>query len=227
MALWRIHLDRLRERDVNARVMDDSKFRRLAQNIKDTGELESFPLVAKVKDADDFLIISGHHRTRAARSAGHMVVPCIVIERELTEDEITSKQLAHNALAGYDDQDLLRELYDSMKDINAKLSSGLTEMELKQKDVAVPTDALDFEFEFEPVYILFMAAGAKRFEEAINRLEAGVPILAADKADFDAYVKMVNAVSKREDIRNIAGIMSKIIDIVDAHYKANPAPKKG
>jgi hypothetical protein len=218
MALWRIHLDRLRERDVNARYMDDSKFRRLTENIKSEGELESFPLVVKNGDADDFTIISGHHRTRAARAAGHLIVPCIVIERELTEDEITSKQLAHNALAGQDDADLLRALYDSMQDINAKLASGLTEMELKPAAEPVPTDALDFEFEFEPVYILFMASGAKRWRETLDRLEKDVPVLGADKADFDRYVKMVNTVSKREEIRNIAGIMTKIMDVVEQHY---------
>lgn len=218
MAVWRVHLDRLKERDINARVMDDSTFRRLAENIKAGGELESFPLVLKRPDEDGFTIISGHHRTRAARAAGHMIVPCIVIERELSEDEIISKQLAHNALAGHDDADLLRELYNSMSDINAKLASGLTEMELKQAEDPVPTDALDFEFDFEPVYILFMASGAKRFQDMLDRLEKDVPVLAADKADFDGYVKMVNTVSKREDIRNIAGIMAKVIGIVNDHY---------
>lgn len=218
MALYKVHLDRMRERDVNARVMDDAKFRRLVENIKETGELESFPLLRKVGEQDQFDIISGHHRTRAARTAGMMVVPCIVIERELTDDEVTAKQLAHNALAGHDDADLLRELYNSMSDINARLHSGLTEMELKQPEPAVPTDALDFEFEFEPVYILFMTSGAKRFQDMLDRLEKDVPVLAADKADFAEYVKMVNAVSKREDIRNIAGIMAKVISIVNAHY---------
>jgi uncharacterized ParB-like nuclease family protein len=227
MAIYRVHLDRMRERDVNARVMDDSKFRRLVENIKEVGEFESLPLLRKVQGQDAFDIISGHHRTRAARTAGLMTVPCLVIERELTDDEVTAKQLAHNALAGHDDADLLRELYNSMSDINARLHSGLTEMELKQPEVAVPTDALDFEFDFEPIYILFMASGNQRFMEALDRLEKDVPVLAADKADFDAYVKMVNQVSKREDIRNIAGIMGKIIGIVNAHYKAQPAPKKG
>lgn len=219
MALWRIHVDRLRERDVNAQVMDDSKFRRLTENIKDSGELESFPLVVKVADEDAFTIISGHHRTRAARTAGILTIPCIVIERELTEDEIISKQLAHNALSGHSDADLLRELYDSIQDVSAKLASGLTELELKKIEPPVPTDALDFEFEFEPIYILFMTSGAARFQEMLARLEKDVPVLAADKADFERYVKMVNTVSRDRNVRNIAGIMTAVMDIVDEHYR--------
>lgn len=219
LALWRIHVDRLRERDVNAQVMDDFKFRRLTENIKDSGDLESFPLVRKLGESDGFEIISGHHRTRAARTAGILTIPCIVIERELTEDEVISKQLAHNALSGHSDADLLRELYDSINDVNAKLASGLTDLELKKPDVPVPTDALDFEFEFEPIYILFMTAGAKRFEEMLGKLEKDVPVLAADKADFERYVKMVNTVSKDRNVRNIAGIMTEIMNIVDEHYR--------
>lgn len=219
MGVWKIHLDRLRERDVNARVMDDAKFRRLSENIKGEGELESFPLVAKVKDKDDFTIISGHHRTRAARAAGLMIVPCIVIEREMTEDEITSKQLSHNSLEGYDNQDLLQQMYDSIKSIDAKLASGLTDLEVEPEEAPVPTDALDFEFDFEPVYILFMTTGSQRFEKMLERLESDAKVYAADKADFERYVNMVNTVSKKENVRNIAGIIMAIMDIVDAHYK--------
>lgn len=219
MAIWRVHLDSLRERDLNARVMEDEKFRRLSENIKKGGELESFPLVTPIKDRDEFTIISGHHRTRAARFAHVMVIPVIVIERELTEDEIKAKQLAHNALAGYDDNDVLRELYQSIEDLDQRLATGLSEMELKAQEPAIPSPEIGVEFEFEPVYILFMESGHKKFQEMLDRLEPEAAVYAADKADFDAYVKMVNQVSKKEGVRNIAGIMAKVIDIVEGHYK--------
>jgi hypothetical protein len=218
MAIWKVHLDSLRERDVNAQVLEDEKFRRLTQNIKKGGELESLPLTTPVPGRNEFYIISGHHRVRAARFAGVMIIHVIVIERELTEDEITAKQLAHNALTGYSDPDVLKALYDSIRDIDARLESGLTELETKLELPTPPASSMDFEFSYEPVYILFLAKQQQAFEGMLDRLEQGVPIYAADKDDFGAYVKMVQAVSKAAGVRNIAGIMKEIVRIVDQHY---------
>lgn len=219
MSIWKVHLDSLRERDMNARVMEDEKFRRLTENIKAEGDLESLPLVTPVPGRNEFYIISGHHRTRAARSAGIMVIHVIVIERELTPDEITSKQLSHNSLAGYDDPDVLAELYNSIRDLDAKLATGLTDLETAMEAPMVPTSQVEVSFNYEPVYILFLSRQAEAFVGMFDRLEQEVPIFAADMEDFDAYVKMVGSVTKHEGIRNISGVMSHIIKIVNDHYK--------
>lgn len=218
MAIYKVHLDSLRERDVNARVMEDQKFRRLTENIKKQGDLESLPLVSPVPDRDEFYIISGHHRTRAARAAGVKIIHVICIEKDLSYDEITAKQLSHNALAGFDNPDVLRELYESIKDIDAKLESGLTDLEIKVDAPQIPADQMEVEFNYEPVYILFLQKQARAFEGMLDRLEQDTTIMAADKEDFAGYVKMVNTVSKREGIRNIAAIFSKVIEIVNDHY---------
>lgn len=218
-SVWKVHLDSLRERDVNARVMEQNKFKQLSANIGASGELESLPLVTPVPGRDEFYIISGHHRTRAARQAGVMVVAVLVIERELTDDEITAKQLAHNALAGYDDADTLKRLYESIQDLDQRIASGLTDLEIKVEAPSIPSDEIDVQFEFEPVYILFMKAGHERFQEMLDKLEDDAKIYAADKEDFARYTKMINTVSKSANIRNVAGIMTKIMDIVDEHFK--------
>lgn len=214
LAIWKVHLDQLRERDVNARVMDDDQFRRLTENIRDEGMLESLPLVWKMPgDRHEFMIISGHHRTRASRSAGLMVIPVLVIERELSEDEIISKQLAHNALSGYDNQELLKQLYDSIEDINAKLASGLTDLEINVEVPSIPTDDIDVEFDFEPIYIMFMKSGADRFEDFIDQLEPSAKKYMADREEFNKFAETVQRISKYKDIRNIVGIMSYMLDL--------------
>lgn len=224
MAIWKLHLDSLRERDINARIMEDDKFRRLTENIKKGGDLESLPLVTPVPGRNEFYIISGHHRTRAARFAGIMVIHVIVIERELSEDEITAKQLSHNALAGYDDKDTLKSLYESIKDLDARLESGLTDLEMKPVMPAPATDVAAVEFSFEPIYILFLSQQARLFEEMLDSVEKEIPVYAADHEDFANYVKMVSQVSKREGVRNISGIMKEVIRIVSEHY--NPPKRK-
>ena len=94
MSLWSVHLDSLRERDINARVMEEDKFKRLAENIKDSSELESLPLVTPVPGRDEFYIISGHHRTRAARQANVMVIYVLCVDRELSRAEATVAEIA-------------------------------------------------------------------------------------------------------------------------------------
>ena len=68
LELWKVHPSSLREQDVNARAMPKAMFERLAQTIGRDKRLESLPLCAKTDRGIE--IISGHHRTRAATSAG-------------------------------------------------------------------------------------------------------------------------------------------------------------
>lgn len=219
LALWKVHLDSLRERDVNARTMSDDKFRRLSENIKNRGELESFPLVTPIKDRpQEFHIISGHHRTRAARFAGVLIIPVIVIERELTEDEIKAKQLAHNSLAGEDDMDVLKQLYDSIESVDQKLASGLSDLEVKAMTPAIQSDEIALEMEFEQIYILFLKSGHERWQSMLELLEQDATLYAAQYEDFERYTRMINEVSRKENVRNIAGIMAAIMTIVEDHY---------
>jgi hypothetical protein len=235
MGLWMVHLDSLRERDVNARVMEDDKFRRLAANIQAEGALESFPLVhlkhrvvienEVEKQVQEFEIISGHHRTRAARVAKILLIPVIVIERELTESEITAKQLAHNALAGHDDLETLRQLYNSIEDPIARMSSGLTDLDLKIQMATVPTDALEVDFEFQPIYVLFMSSALQRWEHLLDRLDPEAKMYAANHDDWERFVKLIRQTSKLQDVRNIAGIMVAFMDYAERGIAAEAAER--
>ena len=226
ISLWKVHLDALREQDVNARVMPKEKFDRLVENLKATKKLESLPLVTPIVNPAgnlQFSIISGHHRTRAARAAGIMEIFVLVYEEQLTKDQIISKQLAHNALSGYDNPDLLAELYGQIEDISEKLASGLTDIEIQVDTPDISAKNIVVEFEFEPIYILFLPRQLERFEEVLDTLEKDSKKYLADYKDFDKFKKVVTDVSKREDIRNIGGIMARMMDIVQEYYKANPA----
>lgn len=212
MAIWYVSLDDIKERDKNARVMESDKFKQLVHNIKDEGMLESLPLLHTIGEGK-FEIISGHHRVRASRQAGIFVIPAIVIERDMTEDEITSKQLSHNALSGYDNKDILNELYDSIEDFEQRLKSGLTDMELKMDEPTIGLVNIDVDFSFEPIYIMFMRQGVENFEELIDSLEPDAKKYLANMTEFNKFAKTVQAVSKYKDIRNIAGIVSMICDL--------------
>ena len=214
-SIWKVHLDSLREQDVNARVMSSEKFRILSNNIKEEGSLESLPLCYKLDNGrNEFGIISGHHRVRACRAACVMVIPILVINRHLSHDEIVSKQIAHNSLSGFDDKDVLKQLYDSISDINAKIASGVSETELGNVEVDVDMTEVKIDKEFEPILIMFTKEDKENLDRIIEELD--VPEyekMIADIRDFKAFSKLCNRVSKKFDVRNIAGIMALIIKL--------------
>ena len=216
-SIWRVPVEFLREQDKNARVMDNDKFDRLAENIKRDGRLESLPLcvLQEYKTGNSyFYIISGHHRVRAAKKAGVLNIPCLVIEREMTRDEIISKQLSHNSLSGYDDLNVLKDLYDEMQDIDFKIASGIKSEDLKISDVSVQIDDVMVDLKFELINILFLDSQTKKLEEIIEFIDKDASIKIVDKKDFDRFAEQARKVAKRENIVNMAAIFSKMLDYV-------------
>lgn len=221
-SIWLVHLDATREQDKNARVLPPEKFDRLTENIKKDGRLESLPLcIKKTNQAgnEEFLIVSGHHRIRAARAAGLTEIFIMTLEEELTRDQIIAKQLAHNALVGYDDPIMLKDLYAEIQDINAKLESGILEGEISIDLPAVSVDELTFDFDYEMLQILFLPKQKERFENVLKLIEADAEVYLADKADFERMKEQVIKISKKENIRNASALMARMVDIVEEYYQ--------
>ena len=228
ISIWKVHLDALREQDKNARVMPLEKFERLASNIGKDKRLESLPLVTPVKNQggnNEFLIISGHHRVRASRSAGLQFVHVMSIDEELTHDQIRAKQLAHNALAGFDNPEVLSELYKEIDDVNEKLASGITESDFNLDVPNFKSDDIEVNFDFEILNILFMPKQASRFDEVLSLLEPEAKLYLADKEDFERMKNQIQEISKRENVRNMSAIMSRMLDICEQYHDKFPAPK--
>ncbi len=225
-SIWKVHLDALHERDVNARVMPVEKFEILVNNIKKDGRLETLPLVTPLNVDEfgnqNFLILSGHHRTRAARKAGVMIIYVLSIDEPLSIDEIISKQLAHNALSGYDNVDILQQLYNSIQDINAKIASGVTDIELANiKLPSIKADEIRVEFDYETIYILFLPKDAEYMDKIFTSLEPEAKVYLADKADFDKFKEVAQKIAKMENVRNVAAIMLKMLNIVEEYLNNN------
>jgi hypothetical protein len=230
LSIWKVHIDTIREQDRNARVMALEKFERLSANIEKDQRLESLPLVANRTPADvttTFSLISGHHRVRAARKAGLQEIFVLNDESDLTFDQIVSKQLAHNALAGYDDQAVLAELYKSIRDVEARIESGITEQEIAVAEVTTRVDDVSFDLTYEMLNILFLTRDFERFGDVLTRLEPEARVYLADKADFDRFKEIARGISRRYDVVNMSAIMAKMIDVVSAHLAREQAEEDG
>ena len=67
LVIAKVPLDKVKEQDINARIMKNEMQDQLTANIKKRGQLESLPLLVLVDGKLE--IISGHHRVKSARAA--------------------------------------------------------------------------------------------------------------------------------------------------------------
>src|SRR6266704_1995912 len=214
LELWKVPPSALREQDVNARSMPKAMFERLAQTIARDKRLESLPLCAKTERG--FEIISGHHRTRAATAAGLSELFALVDVTGLSRSQIAAKQLAHNAIEGQDNEQLLAEIYRQIEDADSKLEAFVDQ----KLDVEVPRvkiEGLDVEIDFKTVLLIFLPRVKKRLDRALEYLRSsgqrldGVYI-AAD-SDYASLEKAVRKINEEYDVRVVADIIGKMADL--------------
>ena len=214
LELWKLPVSILREQDVNARSMPKAMFERLAQTIGRDKRLESLPLCAKTDRGIE--IISGHHRTRAATSAGVSEIFALVDVTGLTRSQIAAKQLAHNAIEGQDNDQLLAEIYRQIEDAESKLEAFIDQ----KLDIDLPKvkiEGLDLELDFKTVLLIFLPRVKERLDRALEYLRSsgqrldGVYI-AAD-SDYAPLERAVKTIHDEYDIRVVADIIGKMADI--------------
>jgi hypothetical protein len=214
LELWKVHPSALREQDVNARSMPKAMFERLAQTIARDKRLESLPLCAKTERGLE--IIAGHHRVRAATAAGISEMFIMVDVTGLSRSQIAAKQLAHNAIEGQDNEQLLAEIYQQIEDAESKLEAFID----AKLDIEVPKvkiEGLDVEIDFKMVLLIFLPRVKERLDRALEYLRSsgqrldGVYI-AAD-SDYAPLEKAVRKINEEYDVRVVADIIGKMADL--------------
>jgi ParB/RepB/Spo0J family partition protein len=93
-----IDIDKLHAQDYNPNEMSDKQFNRLVQSIEEDGFEEPL-VVAVIEGTDEYELISGHHRLRAARILGYKKLPCMV-HPPLAEHRLKAKVVKANILHG-------------------------------------------------------------------------------------------------------------------------------
>jgi ParB-like chromosome segregation protein Spo0J len=214
LQLWKVPIAALREQDVNARSMPKTMFERLARTIARDKRLESLPLCAKTDRGVE--IISGHHRVRAATAASISEMFVLVDVTGLTRSQIAAKQLAHNAIEGQDNEQLLSEIYRQIEDAESKLEAFIDQ----KLDIELPKvkiEGLDVEIDFKTVLLIFLPPLKARLDRALEYIRSsgsrldGVYI-AAD-SDYATLEKAVKQINQEYDVRVVADIIGKMADL--------------
>ena len=215
LELWRVNINDLREQDLNAQYMVPEMFNRLSQNIKKESRLESIPFT--VKREKYFEIISGHHRIRAARSAGLTEIIVLADTRDLNRSQVVAKQIAHNRLTGEENKEIMTRLIKEIQDIEDMIEAYVDMEEIGITPQGVNVDGLALSIDWQVITFAFLPdrlEDLKKIAEAVPESDfvGAVPI-----KTFDAFKQALIQLKKAEDIRSVGSLVSRMVEIVQEH----------
>jgi len=220
MALWRISVDDLHEQAKNARAMDDGTFNRLTENVRKEGRLESLPFCALTtdKDKERFEVVSGHHRLRAARAAGMEQIHVLVDETGLNRSAIAAKQLAHNAIQGVDDPDMLAQIYSEIEDAERQIETHLDPSVLGLEELAdaAKLTALTVDFDAKVVNMVFLPSQVDHMEKVVERINPqSTTVYALPMELYERFKEVTERVGGHEDIRQLGAVLSRVFELAE------------
>ena len=224
LEVWRIGLDDVMEQDKNARTMAPETYERLVANIQERGELESLPLCHISTENEKPYIISGHHRIRAARSAGLKAIPVLMDTSGLTHSQVVAKQLSHNSIQGIDDRQILAELYQEMKTVEDMLASHIDPKALELADdfKSISIEDIRVDFTGRTVVFAFLPSEIDRFKELADQVPKDTELVGTSTEEFHkTFIQTLNRVGVECEIRNVGAMISKMTDLV-SEYLGEP-----
>jgi hypothetical protein len=207
--------DELRLLEKNARYMKAEQFQNLVENVKKDGNLSSLPLCYREKDGK-LRVLSGNHRVMAAKQAGVEQVLVMVVGDEKDADERLAIQLSHNAIAGQDDLVILKDLWESIQDVQARMYAGLDSDTLKALEgiqfAAISEQRLRYKltnFLFLPEELVDMDQLLKETAAAF----AGDVVYLANLKTYDDFFELIVRIKKRCQIKNSAAAFLKLMEL--------------
>ena len=213
----------LRLLDKNARYMSHEMYQSLVSNIKRDGALTSLPLCYKSKG--EMLVLSGNHRVMAARDAKLEHILVLVIEKELSRQELVAIQLSHNAIEGKDDPVILKELWDEIQEIDLKLYAGLDSELLKELEkmefVTISESAPDF----KQMILLFLPEEISQIKSLLDDVDilfSGDENVIASRKYYEEVFKLLIGIKDRFNIVNNPTAFLKVVEMARLYMESLP-----
>ena len=177
----------------NARYMTKEQFESLTRNIRTDGGLTSLPLCYRQENGR-LLVLSGNHRLKAAIQAGIEDNLVLLIDKPLSKERQIAIQLSHNAIAGQDDEQILKELYLEIQDLEASIYTGFsTEMIEKLKSVDFTAIAEQSPL-FKEVSLLFLPEEIERLTSICEGIIDGAKSKVVFVGRINEYEEVLNGI---------------------------------
>jgi hypothetical protein len=142
---------------------------------------------------------------------------------------VKAKQLAHNALEGQDDPELVARIFASIGDIDARLEAFIDPAVLDMQVPSVQVDDIDMGLKYETVIIQFVPWERQHFEDAARIVERELQATNAKIAymaeleRFQTWQNLNLRIVDEYDIRTMSTVLTKIADLALAQL-GEPAP---
>jgi hypothetical protein len=172
----------------NPRLIKDAKFEKLKKSIEDNPEMLGMREVLVYPLGSKFVIIGGNMRFQACKELGFTEVPCKVLDKETTAEQLRAITIKDNVSFGEHDWELLANEWDNieisdwgmevwvMPDL---LSGDQSEDIVTNNNTYKDTDGYAMDY---------LNSDIKKFEIFIN------------KNDYDKIVQKLNEVKKIENL---------------------------
>ena len=199
--------------------MEQSTFNALVRNIRRDGQLSSVPFCVKHEDGT-YTVVSGNHRTQAAKMAGLTSIYVMYIdEAETTNDWLLATQLSHNSIVGQDDAEILKQLLDEITDVALKEYAHISNEILDSvKDIDYTVEMPNNEI--VPITLMFVDTYKVKWDRVMERLEMYTPrevenVTLMDLETLKRLNEVSAKVSKKYKIKAQALSVCKMLDIVN------------
>lgn len=208
--LCKIDISLLREQTLNAQMMKPEMFRQLTENIKKRGDLvESLPFCVLT---DKVEMVSGHHRLRAAKEAGLKEIYILLDVSGLSRSSIAAKQLAHNAINGFSDPSMLKEIAKMITDVDDMIESFIG------KDViGEPMAELEkllspmIDFDWKQIQFVFLPHQLNNLDAFVERVKGNFDFEGA--GHVTQYEELMDCLQKYQIFKNTKNL-GAVIDLM-------------
>jgi DNA modification methylase len=164
----------------NPRLIKDSKFEKLKKSIEDNPEMLGMREVLVYPHGSKFVIIGGNMRFQACKDLGFTEVPCKVLDKDTTAEQLRAITIKDNVGFGEHDWELLANEWDSveLEEWGLEVPNFEAEeqiLEAEEDDYEVPDGGIETDIVIGDL-----------FEIGEHRLLCG------DSTDSDAVAKLMN-----------------------------------
>jgi len=204
----------------NARYMKAEQFQSLVENIKKDGNLSSLPLCYREKDGK-LRVLSGNHRVQAGRQAGVEQILVMVVGDEKDADERLAIQLSHNAIAGQDDLVILKELWESINNVQSKLYAGLDSDTVKALQGIQFAAIAEQRLQYKIVTFTFLGHEVENLDELLKAIGVAFASDVVYLATLEAYAplfELMLKIKKRCLIKNTTAAFMKYNELAQIGY---------
>ena len=196
--------------------MKAEQFQTLVENVKKDGNLSSLPLCYREKDGK-LRVLSGNHRVHGGPPGrGGADTGDGGGRRERLPMRRLAIQLSHNAIAGQDDLVILKELWESITDVQAKVYAGLDSDTVKALQGIQFSAIAEQRLQYKLANFMFLPEEIESLDELLKETAVAFSadvVYLANLDTYDAFFDLVVKIKKKCVIKNSAAAFLKLLEL--------------